>query len=98
MNCESVETIAADILEMMAEKTKLYGGMNAGVETDFVDKLLCLHYEGVNRKSRRLPTLVKRIVESPDDPVAKAQYLDTLVDIVGYCLLTIKEIGEECED
>lgn len=88
-----VETLANQILNMMAEKTKSYGGMNNKDLDDPVQNFMCLHYEGVNRKAKRLPTLVSKLAESRmRDAHAMHEYKDTLIDLVGYALLTLVEL------
>jgi hypothetical protein len=90
------EVIANNILEMMSEKTLLYGGDDNSVP--FKDKLLRAWYEGVGRKSNRVPAIMDRLMTEPTDKVARLELLDTYIDTCGYSLMALNSLIEELQD
>lgn len=87
------ERVANSILNMMLEKTIMYGGNNTQSE-DFVDSLDRSYYE-LMRKANRLNSIRKLIKEGGEE--AKAEYLDTVIDIIGYGLMSLVDLSEELQ-
>lgn len=82
------ESIASQVLDVMFEKTKMYGGSR---------KLDTLHeqatksyYEGVGRKSDRIQGILRRLRDGDEE--ARLQLIDTLIDICGYSILMLNDI------
>ena len=87
------EVICNSILNMMLEKTIMYGGDNNNIPFD--EKLLRSYYEGVGRKAGRIPTLMKNAIEGSKS--SKLELLDTYIDVVGYGLMALNAIAEEIQ-
>lgn len=87
------ERVANSILNMMLEKTIMYGGNDTSKE-DFIDSLDRSYFE-LMRKANRLNSIRKLIKEG--DETAKAEYLDTLIDVVGYGLMSLVDLSEDLQ-
>jgi hypothetical protein len=87
------EIIARNILDMMREKTLMYGGNDNSIPLE--EKIHRAYYEGVGRKANRLPAIGKRVLEGV--PAAKRELLDTYIDIVGYGLLALNAMVEDLQ-
>jgi hypothetical protein len=85
------EVIASSILDMMLEKTNMYGGGKCA--SDYVEQATKSYYEGIGRKTDRVFGILKRL---PDES-AKIELIDTLVDIAGYAIMAINSL-EKLDD
>jgi hypothetical protein len=79
---------------MMCEKTVMYGGDDLDLPLD--DRLNVIYYAGLYRKINRLKELTKKVIAGCED--AKAELLDTYIDVVGYGLLAINNTIEELQN
>ena len=86
------EEIAAAILSMMLEKTKLYGGDSMeGANRNF--KISKSYFEGVSRKASRMDSLVELSLAGDDK--AFEQLIDSFVDMAGYSIMALNNLSEE---
>lgn len=85
------EIIARQLLDMMKEKTEMYGG-NKDLGTLF-EQATRAYYEGVGRKANRIPMLLKRIAIDEGDEAALAELVDTYLDIAGYAIIALNDIS-----
>jgi len=88
------ELIARSVLDMMAAKNSMYG-RGASEEMSLKSRITRAYYEGIGRKAARMPTMVDRILADGSDYEAKAQFLDTLIDVAGYAFLGLAAVSEE---
>lgn len=86
------EVIASQILDMMLEKTNMYGGNQS--LPNISEEACRVYYEGIARKTKRLPKIISRLMVSESDEEARAELIDTLVDICGYSILGLNDIGK----
>jgi len=89
------ELVVSSILDMMLEKTKMYGGDDN--EAPFNEKVKTAYYEGIGRKSKRLKKIIERVLEDQGDQAAKAELVDTLIDTAGYSIMFLAAIAEEVQ-
>lgn len=89
------ELVANSILNMMSEKTLMYGGDDNTIPLN--QKILRTYYEGVGRKANRLPRIVERSI-NPDDYAARKELIDTMIDIAGYAILALNAFAEEIQN
>lgn len=87
------ERVANSILNMMLEKTQMYGG-NDTTDEAFDESLDRSYYE-LMRKANRLNTIRKQIKEG--NLQARKEYLDTIIDVVGYGLMSLVDLSEELQ-
>lgn len=87
------EIIARQILNMMYQKTLMYGGDEKTLPLE--EKLNIAFYEGIGRKAKRIPSISKRVLEG--DAAAKRELVDTFIDIVGYGLMALNNTIEELQ-
>ena len=86
------EVIVSQVLDMMLEKTKMYGG-NQPLPT-LSEEACRVYYEGIARKVKRLPAIINRLRAEENDGEARSELIDTLVDICGYSILGLNDIGK----
>ena len=87
------EIVACSILNMMLEKTLMYGGNDNNIPLN--QKILRSYYEGIGRKSNRLPSIVEKCILG--DKNALNELVDTVIDIAGYSIIALSSFAEEIQ-
>ena len=88
------ESAANSVLNMMLKKTQMYGGNDTSKDEEF--ESLDRGYFELMRKANRLNSIRKQIKKGNES--AKAVYLDTILDIVGYGLISLVDLSEELQE
>jgi hypothetical protein len=91
------ELVANSLLNMMLEKTLMYGGNDNSVPVN--TRIVRAYYEGIGRKANRLPRIIERIIESGGkDLEAKKEFIDTLLDLGGYSIIGLAAVAQDIQD
>lgn len=89
------EQVVCSLLNMMLEKTQMYGGDDNTIPLD--EKILRSYYSGISRKSNRLPEIIKNSTKE-NDKSAKIELVDTILDLAGYCIIALSAFAEEIQN